>query len=143
MSIDCVPSWGPIFSAIAAARSFRIIGGQPVFCDAGGLAGKREKKNLDPLRWQVEFECMVLYSDTPLRQRRRLAGHQHTAQLSGRAPCISERAMLLMENLEEPENVDVLLMDVCRQMLQEAGLTTDEGTLLCECCSHAHYCLWP
>ena len=33
------------------------------------------KKNLDPLRWQLEFECMVLKWDTPLRQRRRLAGH--------------------------------------------------------------------
>ena len=36
---------------------------------------------------------------------------------------MSERAALLMENLEKPENADLSLTDVCRQMLEEAGLT--------------------
>ena len=83
---------------------------------------------------------MVLKWDTPLRQRRRLAGHQQTAQLSGTGACMSERAVLLMENLEEPENADLSLTDVCRQMLEEARLTADEGSLVCDCCSDAHYC---
>ena len=53
---------------------------------------------------------------------------------------MSERPMLLMENLEEPENADLGLTDVCHQMLEEARLTADEGSLVCECCSDAHYC---
>ena len=56
---------------------------------------------------------------------------------------MSERAVLLMENLEEPENADLSLTDVCRQMLEEAGLTADEGRLVCDCCSDAHYCREP
>ena len=55
---------------------------------------------------------MVLKWDTPLRQSRRLAGHQQTTQLSGTGACMSERAVLLMENLEEPENADLSLTDV-------------------------------
>ena len=43
---------------------------------------------------------------------------------------MSERAVLLMENLEEHENVDLSLTDVCRQMLEEAELTAREGSLL-------------
>ena len=53
---------------------------------------------------------------------------------------MSERAVLLMENLEEPENADPSLIDVCRQMLEDAGLTADEGSLVCDSCSDAHYC---
>ena len=86
---------------------------------------------------------MVLKWDTPLRQRRRLAAHQQTAQLSGTRACMSERALLLMENLEEPQNANRSLTDVCRQMLEEAGLTADEGSLVCDCCSDAHYCPGP
>ena len=56
---------------------------------------------------------------------------------------MSERAVLLMENVEEPENVDLGLTDVCRQMLEEAGLAADEGSLVCDCCSGAHYCRGP
>ena len=66
-------------------------------------------------RWKLEFECMVLKWDTPLRQRRRLAGHQQIAQLSSTGACINERAVLLMENLEEPENADLNLTDVGRR----------------------------
>ena len=86
---------------------------------------------------------MVLKCDTRLRRRRCLAGHQQTAQLSSTGACMSERAVLLMENLEEHENADLSLTDVCRQMLQEAGLTADEGSLVCECCSDAPYCPGP
>ena len=50
---------------------------------------------------------------------------------------MSERAAQLMENLEEPENVDLSLTDVCRVMLEEAS-PVDEGRLVCECCSDAH-----
>ena len=53
------------------------------------------------------FEYMVLKWDTPLRQRRRLAGHEQTAQLSDTKACMSKRVVLLMENLEEPENADL------------------------------------
>ena len=53
---------------------------------------------------------------------------------------MSERAVLLMENLEEPENADLGLTNVCRQILEEAGLTADEGSLVCDCRSHAHCC---
>ena len=53
---------------------------------------------------------------------------------------MSERAVLVMENLEEPENADLSLTDVCRPMLEEAGMTADEGSLLCDCCSDAHCC---
>ena len=56
---------------------------------------------------------------------------------------MSESAVLLMENLEELENANLSLTDVCHQMLQEAGLTTDEGSLVCDCCSDARYCPWP
>ena len=51
---------------------------------------------------------------------------------------MSERAVLLMETLEEPKNADLSLSDVCRVMLEEAGQTTDEGSLVCECSSDAH-----
>ena len=142
-SIVSVLSWGPIFSAIAAVGNFCIIGGQHVFCAARRLASEREKKNSEPLRWQLEFECMVLKWDTPLRQRRRLAGHQQTAQLSGTGACMSVRVVLLMETLEEHEYADLSLTDVCRQMLEEAGLIADEGSLVCDCCSDAHYCPGP
>ena len=81
---------------------------------------------------------MVLKWDTPLRQRRRLAGHQQTALLSGKGACMSERAVLLMENLEEPENADPSPTDVCRMMLEEAGQTADKGSLVCEFSSDAH-----
>ena len=67
-----------------------------------------------------------------------MAGHRQTAQLSGTGACMSDRAVLLMEKLEKPENADLSLSDVCRQMLEEAGLTADEGSLVCECCSDAH-----
>ena len=50
---------------------------------------------------------------------------------------MSERAVLLMENLEEPKNADLSLTDVCSHMLEEAGLTANEGNLLRECCSDA------
>ena len=56
---------------------------------------------------------------------------------------MSERAELLMENLEEPENAYLSLTDVCRQMLEEAGLTADEGGLVCDCYSDVHYCPRP
>ena len=56
---------------------------------------------------------------------------------------MSERAVLLMENLEELENADLSLTDVCRHMLEEAGLKGDEGSLVCDCCSDAHYYLGP
>ena len=56
---------------------------------------------------------------------------------------MSERAVLVMENLEEPENADLSLTDVCRQMLEEARVTTDEGSPVCDCCSDAHYCPGP
>ena len=56
---------------------------------------------------------------------------------------MSERAVLLMENLEEPENADLSLTDVCRQMFEKAGLTADEGSLVCDCCCDAHYCPEP
>ena len=82
---------------------------------------------MDPLRWQLQFECMVLKWDTPLLHRRCVADHQQTAVLSGTGAYMSERAVLLMENLEEPENAHLSLNDVWRQMLEEAGLTADEG----------------
>ena len=44
---------------------------------------------------------------------------------------MSERAVLLMENSKEPKNAHLSLTDVCRQMLEEAGLTTDQGSLVC------------
>ena len=44
---------------------------------------------------------MVLKWDTALRHSRRLAGHQQTGQLCGTRACMSERAVLLMEILEE------------------------------------------
>ena len=72
-----------------------------------------------------------------------MAGHQQTAQLSGRGACISERVVLLMEKLEEPENADLSLTDMCRQMLEKAGLTADEGSLVCDYCFDAHYCPGP
>ena len=56
---------------------------------------------------------------------------------------MSERAVLPMENLEEPENAHLSLTDMCRQMLEEAGLTADEGSLVCHCCRDAHYCPEP
>ena len=56
---------------------------------------------------------------------------------------MSERAVLLMENLEEPENADVSLLDVCRQMLEEAGRIADEGSMVCDCCSDAQDCPKP
>ena len=86
----------------------------------------------------LAFECMVLKWDTPLRQKRRLAGHQQAAQLSGTGASMSERAVLLMENLDEPENVDLSPTEVCHQILEEAELTDDEGRLVCDCCSDAH-----
>ena len=86
---------------------------------------------------------MVLKWDTPLRQRRRLAGHQQTAKLSGTGACMSERVVVLMENLEELENADLSLTDMCRQMLEEAGLTSDEGSLVCDRCCDAHCCPEP
>ena len=125
-------------SVIASVGSFWISGGQHVSCAARRLASEREKKNVHPLRWPLEFECMVLKWDTPLRRRRRLAGHQQTAKLSCTGACMSERAVLLIENLEELENADLSLTNVCRQMLEEAGLTADEGSLVCDCCSDAH-----
>ena len=82
---------------------------------------------------------MVVKWDTPLRQRRRLAGHQWTTQLSGTRACVSERAVLLMGKLEEPENAFLSGTDVCRYMLEEAGPTADEGSLVCDCCSDAHF----
>ena len=86
---------------------------------------------------------MVLEWETPLRQTSRLAGHQQTSKLSGTGACMSERAVLVMENLEEPENADLSLTGVCRQMLEAAGLTADEGSLVCDCCSDAHRCRGP
>ena len=56
---------------------------------------------------------------------------------------MSKRAVLVMMTLEEPENADLSLIDVCRQMLEEAGLTAAEGSLVCDCCSDAHYCPEP
>ena len=56
---------------------------------------------------------------------------------------MSERAVLLMENLEEPENADLSLTDVRRQILEEAGLSADEESVVCDCCFDAHYCPWP
>ena len=44
---------------------------------------------------------------------------------------MSERALLLMDKMEEPENAALRLTDMCRHMLEEAGLTTDEGSLVC------------
>ena len=102
------------------AGRFRIIGGHHVFCAARRLASEREKKNLDPLRWQLEFECMVPKLDTPLRHRRRLPGHQQKTQLLSRGARICERAVPLMENLEEPEAADLSLTDVCCQMFRKA-----------------------
>ena len=54
-----------------------------------------------------------------------------------------ERAVLLMENLEEPKNTDLNLTDVCRVMFEEAGQTADEGSLVCECSFDAHSLLGP
>ena len=105
---------------------------------AGRLASEHEKKNLDLLRWQLQFECMVLKWDTPLRQRRSLASHHQAAHLSCIGAYMSERAVLLMENLEEPENADLSLTSVCRQMLEEAGLSADEGSAVCDGCCDAH-----
>ena len=51
---------------------------------------------------------------------------------------MSERAVLLMENLEELENADLSLTDVCRMMLEECEQTADQGSLVCECSSDAH-----
>ena len=56
---------------------------------------------------------------------------------------MSEGAVLLIENLEEAENADLTLTDVCREMLEEAGLTADEGSVVCDCCSDANYCPGP
>ena len=92
-----------------------------MFGAARRLAAEREKKNLDPLRWQLESECMVLQWDIPLRQRRRLAGHQQTTQLSGTRACMSERPVLLMENLEQPGNANFSLSDVRQVMLDSYG----------------------
>ena len=36
-----------------------------------------------------------------------------------------------MGNLEEPQNADLSLSDVCRVMLEEAGQIADEGSLVC------------
>ena len=130
--------WGEYFVPLMQWADSGSLVDNMYFCAARRLAADREKKNLDPLRWQLEFECMVLKWDTPLRQRRRLAGHQQTAQLSGIGACMSERAVLLMENLEEPENAALSLTDLCRVMLEEAGQTTDEGSLVCESSSDTH-----
>ena len=56
---------------------------------------------------------------------------------------MSERTMLLMENLEELENAYLSRTDSCRQMLEEARPTADDGSLVCGCCSDAHYRLGP
>ena len=56
---------------------------------------------------------------------------------------MSERAVLLMENLEAPENADLSPTDVCRQMLEEVGLTAAEGSRVSDRCSDAHYCPGP
>ena len=74
---------------------------------------------------------MVLKWYTSLCPRQRLAGQQQTAQLSGPGSSLSERAVLLMQNLEEPENAEWSMTDVCWVMLEEAGQTADEGSLVC------------
>ena len=56
---------------------------------------------------------------------------------------MSKSAVLLKENLERRENADMSVTDLCRQMLEEAGLRADEGSLVCECCCDAHYCPGP
>ena len=43
---------------------------------------------------------------------------------------MSDRAVLLMESLEEPENANLRLTDVGHWTLEEAGVPADEGSLV-------------
>ena len=73
---------------------------------------------------------MVLKWDTSLRVRQLLTGEQQTAQLSVTVSSLSKRALLPVDNLEEPKNAELSMTDVCRLMPEEAGQTANEGSLV-------------
>ena len=52
-------------NAIAILGNCSMVGGQHVFPTVCLHATTQENKKVDPLRWQLVFECMVLKWDTP------------------------------------------------------------------------------
>ena len=92
---------------------------------------KFEMKNMETPNWTLVFGGHEVKQDCPLRTRRRLAGLRQIQTTAGSASTTSERMSLLLDRLEDEDANEYTLLHHITVMLEECGVTAEEGTVVC------------
>ena len=88
-------------------------------------------KNMETPDWTLVFGGYEVKQDCPLRTRRRLAGLHQIQTTAGSASTTSERMSLLLDRLEDEDANEYTLYHHLTVMLEECGVTAEEGTVVC------------
>ena len=113
------------------ATCWVLLGGQHVYTAAQKHKTELEMKNMETPDWTLVFGGYEVKQDCPLRTRRRLAGLHRIQTTAGSASTTSERMFLLLDRLEDEDANEYTLWHHITVMLEECGVTADEGTVVC------------
>ena len=87
-------------------------------------------KNMETGDWTLVFGGYEVKQDCPLRTRRRLAGLHQIQTTAGSASTTSEGMSLLLDRLEDEDANEYTLLHHITVMLEECGVTAEEGTVV-------------
>ena len=118
------------YSCCTATR-WVLLGGQHVYTAAQKHKTEFEMKNMETPDWTLVFGGYEVKQDCPLRTRRRLAGLHQIQTTAGSASTTSERMSLLLDRLEDEDANEYTLYHHITFMLEECGVTAEEGTVVC------------
>ena len=118
------------YSCCTATR-WVLLGGQHVYTAAQKHKTEFEMKNMETPDWTLVFGGYEVKQDCPLRTRRRLAGLHQIQTTAGSASTTSERMSLLLDRLEDEDANEYTLYHHITVMLEECGVTAEEGTVVC------------
>ena len=90
-----------------------------------------EMKNMETPNRTLVFGGYEVKQDCPLGTRRRLAGLHQIQTTAGSASTTSEQMSLLVDRLDDEDANEYTLLHHIIVMLEECGVTTEEGTVVC------------
>ena len=118
------------YSCCAATR-WVLLAGQHVYTAAQKHKTEFEMRNMETPDWTLVFGGYEVKQDCPPRTRRRLTGLHQIQTTAGSASTTSERMSLLLDRLEDEDANEYTLYHHITVMLEECGVTAEEGTVVC------------
>ena len=118
------------YSCCTATR-WVLLGAQHVYTAAQKHKTEFEMKNMETPDWTLVFGGYEVKQDCPLRTRRRVVGLHEIQTTAASASTTSERMSLLLDRLEDEDANEYTLYHHITIMLEDCGVTAEEGTVVC------------